>query len=122
MHDEQGALSHATEKIEDVEMTRNTELDEHSATETSEVSAAATEHIAVEAEGSVYMDDIGTGLSALSTDDERYVVNAVRIILKERQAANHNLCRLVWRCFQQFAYPRLRNTLHAQVSFFFVPE
>ena len=46
---------------------------------------AATEHIAVEAEASMSMEDIVTELSAHSTDDARDVINAAQTILKGNQ-------------------------------------
>ena len=53
---------------------------------------AATEHIAVEAEASMSMEDIVTELSAHSTDDARDVINAAQTILKGNQKDIRNLC------------------------------
>ena len=53
---------------------------------------AATEHIAVEAEASMSMEDIVAELSAHSTDDARDVINAAQTILKGNQKDIRNLC------------------------------
>ena len=53
---------------------------------------AATEHIAVEAEASMSMEDIVTELSAHSTDDARDVINAAQTILKGKSQDIRDLC------------------------------
>ena len=53
---------------------------------------AATEHIAVEAEASMSMEDIVTELSAHSTDNARDVINAAQTILKGKKKDIRDLC------------------------------
>jgi len=54
---------------------------------------AATEHIAVETEASMPMDDIVTELALQQTDDAQAVTSAVRIIQEGKQSEIRKLCK-----------------------------